>query len=119
MKKDNKKFHIITFGCQMNVADSEMIAGALIKLGYEKTDSKSEADLVLINTCAVRTKPEAKVYSHLGDLIKLKDVNPSLIVGICGCVAQKERENIIKRFPYVDLVFGPKSIGELPGLLAL
>ncbi|HPG56488.1 MAG TPA: tRNA (N6-isopentenyl adenosine(37)-C2)-methylthiotransferase MiaB, partial [Candidatus Wallbacteria bacterium] len=54
MKKDNKKFHIITFGCQMNVADSEMIAGALIKLGYEKTDSKSEADLVLINTCAVR-----------------------------------------------------------------
>lgn len=103
----------------MNVADSEMIAGALMKLGYEKTDSKSEADLVLINTCAVRTKPEAKVYSHLGDLIKLKDVNPSLILGICGCVAQKERENIIKRFPYVDLVFGPKSIGELPRLLEL
>ncbi len=119
MNEKKLKFHIITFGCQMNVADSEMMSGALMKLGYEKTDSKKDADLVLINTCAVRTKPEAKVYSHLGDLIKLKDANPSLLVGICGCVAQKERENIIKRFPYVDLVFGPQSIGELPQLLAL
>lgn len=119
MKEKKLKFHIITFGCQMNVADSEMMSGALMKLGYEKTDSKRDADLVLINTCAVRSKPEAKVYSHLGDLIKLKDENPSLIVGICGCVAQKERENITKRFPYVDLVFGPQSIGELPKLLEL
>ncbi len=114
-----RKFHIITFGCQMNTADSEMISGVLIKLGYKKTDSKLDADIVLINTCAVRSKPEAKVYSHLGDLIKLKDSNPSLIIGICGCVAQKERESIVKRFPYVDLVFGPQSIGELPALIAL
>jgi tRNA-2-methylthio-N6-dimethylallyladenosine synthase len=117
--KAKLKFHIITFGCQMNAADSEMIAGTLMKMGYEKTGSKAEADLVLINTCAVRAKPEAKVYSHLGDLVKLRDVKPSLMIGICGCVAQKERENIIKQFPYVDLVFGPQSIGELPRLIAL
>lgn len=116
--KIKRKFHIITFGCQMNSADSEMIAGTLIKMGYEKTETKAEADLVLINTCAVRAKPEAKVYSHLGDLLKLRDIKPALMIGICGCVAQKERENIIKQFPYVDLVFGPQSIGELPGLIA-
>lgn len=119
VNKAKLKFHIITFGCQMNAADSEMIAGTLMKMGYEKTGSKADADLVLINTCAVRAKPEAKVYSHLGDLVKLRDIKPSLMIGICGCVAQKERENIIKQFPYVDLVFGPQSIGELPRLIAL
>jgi len=114
-----RKFHIITYGCQMNVADSEMMSGVLKKIGYTHTKTLKEADLILINTCAVRTKPEAKVYGRLSYLSHIKEDKPSLLIGICGCVAQKERENITKKHPYVDMVFGPQSIGELPKLIEL
>ena len=113
-----RTFSIITYGCQMNVADSEMIAGVLVKLGFSQIADFKKADLVLVNTCAVRVKPEEKVYGRMSALQHLKEKNPLVLIGLCGCLAQKEREKIVERAPFVDLVFGPQSIGELPELIA-
>jgi tRNA-2-methylthio-N6-dimethylallyladenosine synthase len=112
-----KRFLIDTWGCQMNVHDSEKIAGILASLGYERTLEPQEADLILLNTCTVREKAAEKVFSRLGELRHLKLSNPELLIGVCGCVAQQEGEAIFRRAPYVDLVMGPRTISRLGRLI--
>lgn len=112
-----KKVHIITYGCQMNAHDSEQIAGLLQAVGYSLTDDAQSADMILLNTCSIREKAEHKLYSQLGKLRPLKEKHPELIIGVCGCVAQQEGENILKRMPYVDLVMGTKTIPKLAMLV--
>jgi tRNA-2-methylthio-N6-dimethylallyladenosine synthase len=112
------KLHLITYGCQMNEYDSERVAGLLGKQQYDLTDHPDEADLILINTCAIREKAEEKVFSKLGQLRDLKQKNPSLLIGVMGCMAQLQREKIQERAPYVDLVFGSPAIARVGELVA-
>ncbi len=113
-----KYLYINTIGCQMNVYDSEQIAIQLAATGYHQTASLEKADLVLLNTCTVRAKAEQKAFSFLGRLARLKKKKPGLIVGVGGCVAQQEGNNILKRVPHVDLVFGTQAIDRLPALIS-
>ena len=108
-----KKFKILTYGCQMNVADSERMAGQLKKIGYTSTEDFSDADLILINTCCVRAAAEDKVYGKIGEIKNFKRQKPSMIFGITGCMAQKEGENLIRRAPHIDFVLGTGQAGEL------
>ena len=112
-----KKLFIKTYGCQMNVYDSERMAEAL-SAGYETTDRADEADLILLNTCHIREKAAEKVYSEIGRLKALKAAKPDLRIGVAGCVAQAEGEEILARAPAVDLVVGPQSYHRLPELEA-
>jgi tRNA-2-methylthio-N6-dimethylallyladenosine synthase len=112
-----KRVLIETWGCQMNVHDSEKMAGLLAPLGYEPTTDPAAADLILLNTCSVREKAAEKVFSRLGHLRRLKAGNPELLIGVCGCVAQQEGEAIFRRAPYVDLVMGPRSLPRLGRLI--
>jgi tRNA-2-methylthio-N6-dimethylallyladenosine synthase len=113
-----KKVHIKTFGCQMNEYDSDKMADVLNAFeGYEKTDSPEDADVILFNTCSVREKAQEKVFSDLGRARELKEKNPNLLIGVGGCVASQEGEAIVKRAPYVDLVFGPQTLHRLPALI--
>ncbi len=109
-----KKLFIKTYGCQMNVYDSERMAEALGGQGYEETKSADDADMILMNTCHIREKAAEKVYSELGRFKKLKAKNPDLKIGVAGCVAQAEGEEIMRRQPIVDLVVGPQSYHRLP-----
>ncbi|PRX38399.1 tRNA-2-methylthio-N6-dimethylallyladenosine synthase [Meinhardsimonia xiamenensis] len=113
-----RKLYIRTYGCQMNVYDSERMAEALAPSGYALTDTPEEADLILLNTCHIREKAAEKVYSELGRLKPLKSANPDLKIGVAGCVAQAEGEEILRRQPLVDLVVGPQSYHRLPELEA-
>jgi len=113
----SKYLYIQTIGCQMNVYDSERIVEGLAAFGYEVTDSPARADVILLNTCAIREKAEQKAFSYLGRLADLKKKKPSLIIGIGGCVAQQEGERVIRRVPHVDLVFGTHAIDRLPELI--
>lgn len=108
-----KKLKILTYGCQMNVAESERMAGQLKKIGYNLTENFSDADLILINTCCVRETAEDKINGKIGELKKYKFTNPNLIFGIVGCMAQKDGEEILKRSPHVDFVLGTGQRGEL------
>ena len=113
-----KKLFIKTFGCQMNEYDSDKMADVLHAAeGMIKTDTIEDADVVLFNTCSVREKAQEKVFSDLGRVRELKLKNPNLIIGVGGCVASQEGETIIKRAPYVDVVFGPQTLHRLPDLL--
>ncbi len=112
-RKNHPKVFIKTFGCQMNVSDSEYMIGQLEQLGYQETEDIFQSDLILLNTCCVRAKVEQKIYSLIGKIREIKENNPNAILGICGCMAQKEKENIFKRAPYVDLIFGPSQIDNL------
>ena len=113
-----KKFHIKTFGCQMNEYDSDKMADILRAFdGMEATDDPEEADVILFNTCSIREKAEEKVFSDLGRVRPLKLANPDLLVGVGGCVASQEGAAILQRAPYVDLVFGPQTLHRLPQLL--
>lgn len=113
-----KKVFIKTFGCQMNEYDSSRMADLLhADNGMTQTDNVDEADVILLNTCSVREKAEDKVFSHLGRFIPLKEKNPNLIIGVGGCVASQEGDNIIKRAPYVDVVFGPQTLHRLPEMI--
>lgn len=112
-----KKLYIETVGCQMNMLDSELVVAALRQQGYELTSSKHDADTILFNTCSVRQHAEDKIYSALGRLRTAKLENPSKIIGIMGCMAQKDQELIFKRAPYVDLVVGPGQLHQIPNLL--
>jgi len=113
----NKAFYLETFGCQMNVVDSEQIAALLKNIGYSQVDSAEQADLVLLNTCSVRDKAERKVYGHLGRFKPIKDQRPDLIIGVGGCVAQQEGERMLDKVAYLDLVFGTHNIHRLPELV--
>jgi tRNA-2-methylthio-N6-dimethylallyladenosine synthase len=107
------RYYIDTMGCQMNERDSETIAGLLESLGLHRTESMQEAKVVVLNTCAVREKPEHKVFSKLGDVRKLKQQRPDLIVVVAGCVAQIAHEEIRKRAPFVDVILGPRNLSGL------
>ena len=111
------KAYIKTYGCQMNEQDSLQMKGLLARIGYDEAKEPIDADLVLISTCSIREKAVHKVYSDLGRIRPLAEENPSLIVGIAGCVAQQEKGNLLKRFPFVDLVFGPDAIRDLPEMV--
>jgi len=113
-----KKLYLKTFGCQMNVYDSERIAHLLAAKNYHLVDDPAEADLIFLNTCSVRQKPEQKVYSALGRFRAIKKKNPRLLIGIGGCLAQQEGEGFLERFPQVDFVLGTKGIKRLPEVLA-
>ncbi|MBI1891011.1 MAG: tRNA (N6-isopentenyl adenosine(37)-C2)-methylthiotransferase MiaB [Burkholderiales bacterium] len=113
-----KKVFIKTFGCQMNEYDSDKMADVLnASEGLIKTDTPDDADVILFNTCSVREKAQEKVFSDLGRVRELKQKNPNLVIGVGGCVASQEGEAIIKRAPYVDVVFGPQTLHRLPDLL--
>lgn len=107
------RYYIDTMGCQMNERDSETIAGLLESLGLHRTESMEEAGVVVLNTCAVREKPEHKVFSKLGDVRKLKQQRPDLVVVVAGCVAQIAHEQIRKRAPFVDVILGPRNLSGL------
>ena len=112
-----RRFYIETVGCQMNVLDSELVAAALLAAGYEPADSPLQADTILFNTCSVRQHAEDKVYSALGRLREFKQLQPDMVIGVIGCMAQKDQQQIFKRAPHVDLVVGPGQLAQLPALL--
>jgi len=111
------KAFIRTFGCQMNVNDSEYIVGQLVELGYSITEDIFKSNLILLNTCCVRAKVEQKIYSLIGKIKKIKENNSDVILGICGCMAQKEKENIFERVPYVDFIFNPSQVNNLEEII--
>jgi tRNA-2-methylthio-N6-dimethylallyladenosine synthase len=113
-----KKLYIKTYGCQMNVYDSERMAEAMGGAGYIETATPEDADMILLNTCHIREKAAEKVYSELGRFRVLKEANPDLKIGVAGCVAQAEGAEIMRRQPLVDLVVGPQSYHRLPQLEA-
>ena len=115
------KYYLIkTHGCQANERDSENLAGMLEDIGYTFTDEESKADLVIINTCAIRSGAEDKVWGELGALKRYKSLNPTMIIGLCGCMAQEEKtcKDILEKYRQVDLIFGTHNIDDLPALLA-
>ncbi|XAT61544.1 tRNA (N6-isopentenyl adenosine(37)-C2)-methylthiotransferase MiaB [Rhodobacteraceae bacterium Araon29] len=114
----SKKVFVKTYGCQMNVYDSERMVEALGSKGYEQTTKPEDADMILLNTCHIREKAAEKVYSELGRFKELKAEKPNLKIGVAGCVAQAEGEEIMRRQPMVDLVVGPQSYHRLPELEA-
>ncbi len=116
---DGKFYHLKTYGCQGNLADSEKISGILESVGYKKTDSDEKADLIIFNTCAIRENAENRVFGELGRIKSLKGSNPQLIMGLCGCMAQEEKvvDLIKKKYPQVDIVFGTHNIHNLPEYL--
>ncbi|MDQ5921180.1 MAG: tRNA-2-methylthio-N6-dimethylallyladenosine synthase [Pseudomonadota bacterium] len=113
-----KKLFIKTFGCQMNEYDSDKMADILSQFdGYTKTDNPEEASIILFNTCSVREKAQEKVFSDLGRVRHIKQQNPEVIIGVGGCVASQEGAAIVKRAPYVDIVFGPQTLHRIPELI--
>ena len=114
-----KKCLTHTFGCQMNERDSEILFGFLAQMGYEKTDNEAEADFILFNTCCIREKAESKVLSQLGELKKLKQKHPELIIGVCGCMMQQKgmADMIRSSAPHVDLIFGTHNLHHFPEYL--
>ncbi|BAU15253.1 (Dimethylallyl)adenosine tRNA methylthiotransferase miaB [Leptolyngbya sp. NIES-3755] len=113
----SRRYHITTFGCQMNKADSERMAGILETMGFEWSEEPNEADLILYNTCTIRDNAEQKVYSYLGRQAQRKQENPDITIVIAGCVAQQEGESLLRRVPELDLVMGPQYANQLEDLL--
>ena len=113
----NKSYFIETYGCQMNVADSELISGLLSSEGYNKTSDIHAADIIFVNTCAIREHAEDKVHSRLGFYNQLKQKKPETIIGILGCMAQNLKEDILESKPFVDIILGPDSYRKLPEMI--
>ncbi|MBW4442919.1 MAG: tRNA (N6-isopentenyl adenosine(37)-C2)-methylthiotransferase MiaB [Plectolyngbya sp. WJT66-NPBG17] len=113
----SRRYHITTFGCQMNKADSERMAGILETMGFEWSEEPNEADLILYNTCTIRDNAEQKVYSYLGRQAQRKQENPEITIVVAGCVAQQEGESLLRRVPELDLVMGPQYANQLEDLL--
>ena len=114
---NDKTCFIKTYGCQMNVYDSQRMEEALAEAGYRPVAAADEADMVILNTCHIREKAAEKVYSELGRLKPLKQQNKNMVIGVAGCVAQAEGAEIIARAPLVDMVFGPQTFQQLPAML--
>ncbi|MFN3396741.1 MAG: tRNA (N6-isopentenyl adenosine(37)-C2)-methylthiotransferase MiaB, partial [Thermodesulfovibrionales bacterium] len=112
-----KKFYLTTFGCQMNLHDSEKMAGILSNEGLAMTDNPRDADVIIFNTCSIREKAEQKFFSELGRIKHLKRKKPDLKIAVAGCIAQHRGEEIFKRASHVDIVFGPQNIYRLKELL--
>jgi tRNA-2-methylthio-N6-dimethylallyladenosine synthase len=117
MTSPARRYHITTFGCQMNKADSERMAGILETMGFTWAESPNDADLILYNTCTIRDNAEHKVYSYLGRQAARKQSQPDLTLIVAGCVAQQEGEALLRRVPELDLVMGPQHANQLEGLL--
>ncbi len=113
----SRTYEVRTYGCQMNVHDSERLAGLLEDAGYERAPGGGPADVVVFNTCAVRENADNKLYGNLGHLAPVKAARPGMQIAVGGCLAQKDRETITRRAPWVDVVFGTHNIGSLPALL--
>src|ERR1700734_3467385 len=111
------KVYIETVGCQMNVLDSELVVGSLRRQGYELVHEPAAADVILFNTCSVREHAEEKIYSALGRLVGHKKLNPDKVIGVLGCMAQKDQEIVRKRAPHVDIVCGTGQLARLPELI--
>ncbi|MBE6126214.1 MAG: tRNA (N6-isopentenyl adenosine(37)-C2)-methylthiotransferase MiaB [Erysipelotrichaceae bacterium] len=112
-------YHVITYGCQANVRDGEVIAGILEEMGYTHTEELGEADIIILNTCAIRDNAEKRVMGEIGFLQNYKRMKPSMILGLCGCMAQEEVvvKRILKSYPVVDLIFGTHNLYELPAMI--
>jgi tRNA-2-methylthio-N6-dimethylallyladenosine synthase len=117
MNSIDRTYHITTFGCQMNKADSERMGGILAEMGFQWSDDPFVADLVLYNTCTIRDLAEQKVYSYLGKQTRRKKDNPNLILIMAGCVAQQEGEALLRRIPELDIIMGPQHANRLEDLL--
>ncbi len=111
------RYHVTTFGCQMNEHDSERMSGMLESLGYEEAPEREGADLILFNTCSIRESADSRFIAHLGQAKRLKSEDPSRIVGVGGCWAQSVKDEVFERFPFVDVAFGPGQIGRLAEFL--
>ncbi|OBA94309.1 tRNA (N6-isopentenyl adenosine(37)-C2)-methylthiotransferase MiaB [Mycobacteriaceae bacterium 1482268.1] len=112
-----RTYQVRTYGCQMNVHDSERLAGLLEAAGYQRAADGAEADVVVFNTCAVRENADNKLYGNLSHLVPRKQANPNMQIAVGGCLAQKDREAVLRQAPWVDVVFGTHNIGSLPTLL--
>ena len=112
-----RSYEVRTYGCQMNVHDSERLAGLLEEAGYEKADPGAAADLVVFNTCAVRENADNKLYGNLSHLAPIKQARPGMQIAVGGCLAQKDKDTVVKKAPWVDVVFGTHNLGSLPALL--
>ncbi|MFR5264411.1 tRNA (N6-isopentenyl adenosine(37)-C2)-methylthiotransferase MiaB [Clostridium sp.] len=119
MNNKNLKYYIETWGCQMNEEDSEKLSGMLKRIGYELTDSRESASIIIFNTCCVRENAENKVFGNLGQLKNLKEKNPNLIIAICGCMMQQKgmADKILNMFPFVDIIFGTHNAYKFPEYL--
>ena len=115
----SEKYHIITYGCQMNVHESEKIAGILHRMGYEETENKENADIIVFNTCCIRENAENHAFGNIGALKKLKKQNPSLLIAVGGCMTQEKGKTDIlkKKFPFIDIMFGALNLEELETLI--
>ena len=118
MSNEAHKLYIETVGCQMNMLDSEMVVASLRREGYELANSVQDADTILFNTCSVREQAENKTYSALGRLRSEKKNNPHKIIGVMGCMAQKDQKIIFQRAPYVDIIVGPGQLQQIPALIS-
>ena len=116
--QSNGTAYIETYGCQMNVSDSELMAGILTRAGYKMIDDAKSANVILINTCAIRENAEEKVLNRLKHLNAIKRRNPNMVLGICGCMAQHMRTLVLDAAPYIDLVLGPDAYRSLPQAIA-
>jgi tRNA-2-methylthio-N6-dimethylallyladenosine synthase len=112
-----KRFHVTTFGCQMNQHDSERMKGMLSSIGYSEAESRAEADLILFNTCSIRESADSRFIAHLGEAKRLKAEQPDVVVGVGGCWAQSVKDEVFERFPFVDVAFGPGQIHKLAEFL--
>ena len=111
--KIEKRYHLTTFGCQMNEHDSERMKGMLESLGYAEAQARADADLILFNTCSIRESADSRFVAHLGEAKRLKRERPELVVGVGGCWAQSVKEEVFERFPFVDVAFGPGQVNKL------
>src|SRR5437660_6906442 len=112
-----RKLYLETFGCQMNVLDSELVLGQLRAQGYESVEDREDADVIIYNTCSVRQHAEQKVWSRLGELRGRKQEQPDLVIGVIGCMAERDGQNIFKKYPHVDILCGPGELDKLPTMV--
>src|SRR5829696_6516532 len=112
-----RTYEVRTYGCQMNVHDSERLAGLLEEAGYRRADAGASPDVVVLNTCAVRENADNRLYGNLGHMRPVKAARPGMQIAVGGCLAQKDRGEITRRAPWVDVVFGTHNVGSLPVLL--
>src|SRR5438105_4425130 len=112
-----RTLYMETFGCQMNVLDSELVLSQLRAQGYESVEEREDADVIIYNTCSVREHAEQKVWSRLGELRQRKTTQPDLVIGVIGCMAERDGDNIFKKFPHVDILCGPGELDKLPAMV--
>src|SRR5580698_8221712 len=109
--------YLETFGCQMNVLDSELVLGQLRAQGFKSVDDRDDADVILFNTCSVREHAEQKVWSRLGELRRRKMDDPNVVIGVIGCMAERDGVNLLKKYPHIDVLCGPGELDKLTTLV--